>query len=225
MAVQVGHEVTERRLTRKGQQTRQRIVAAAAELLYERGVLEATLEDVRAAAGVSGSQVYHYFASKQELLLAVIKHQTDAILEQQSPQLSRLDSLDGLRAWRDSLVEYQRRLQCRGGCPIGSLGSELAENNPEARLAVASGFLRWEAGIRDGIAAMHARGELEGDPDDLALALLTALQGGLLMTQITRTVRPLEVALDAMLALVEARTSVPLGAVGCHAPGDRTVGG
>ncbi|BEP15377.1 TetR/AcrR family transcriptional regulator [Acidothermaceae bacterium B102] len=198
-------EVTPRRLTRKGAQTRQRIVAAAASLMYERGVLEATLEDVRAAAGVSGSQVYHYFDSKQELLLAVIEHQTDAVLEQQSPLHARLDSLAGLRAWRDALVEYQRRLQCRGGCPIGSLGSEVAENNPEARLAVASGFLRWEAAIRDGITAMHARGELEGDPDDLALALLTALQGGLLMTQITRTVRPLEIVLDAMLSLVASR--------------------
>jgi TetR/AcrR family transcriptional regulator, transcriptional repressor for nem operon len=198
-------EVAPRRLTRKGEQTRRRIVGAAAALMYERGVLEATLEDVRAAAGVSGSQVYHYFASKQELLLAVIEHQSDAILEQQGPQLARLDTLAGLRAWRDSMVEYQRRLQCRGGCPIGSLGSELAENNPEARLAVASGFLRWESGIRQGITAMHARGGLDGDPDDLALALLTALQGGLLMTQITRTVRPLEVALDAMLSLVESR--------------------
>lgn len=225
MAVQVEHEVTQRRLTRKGEQTRQRIVAAAAQLMYERGVLEATLEDVRAAAGVSGSQVYHYFASKQELLLAVIEHQTEAILEQQSPHLSRLDSLDGLRAWRDSMVELQRRLQCRGGCPIGSLGSELAESDPEARLAVASGFTRWEAGIHDGMAAMHARGELAGDPDDLALALLTALQGGLLMTQITRTVRPLEVALDAMLALVESRTSVPVGAGASHVPGERPVDG
>jgi hypothetical protein len=46
---------------------------------------------------------------------------------------------------------------------------------------------------------MHARGELAGEPEDLALALLTALQGGLLMTRIHREVRPLEVALDAML--------------------------
>jgi hypothetical protein len=34
------------------------------------------------------------------------------------------------------------------------------------------------------------RGERAGDPDDLALALLTALQGGLLMTQIQRTYAP-----------------------------------
>jgi|SRR6185312_7304937 len=187
------------RLTRKGQATRARIVDAAAQLMYERGVTEATLEDVRAAAGVSGSQIYHYFADKQALLLAVIERQTEAVLELQAPLFERLDSLEGLHAWRDTLVEYQRRMQCRGGCPIGSIGSEVAENNPEARLAVASSFLRWEGAIRQGLAAMHARGELDGDPEDLALAVLAALQGGLMLTQIQREVRPLAVALDAAL--------------------------
>jgi AcrR family transcriptional regulator len=200
---------TGKRLTRKGEETRRRIVAAAALLMYERGLTEATLEDVRAAAGVSGSQIYHYFADKQALLLAVIDYQTEAVLEMQAPHFGRMDTMDGLRAWRDTLVEYQRRLQCRGGCPIGSLGSEVAENNPQARLAVASGFLRWEAAIRTGLAAMHERGELDGDPEDLALATLTALQGGLLLTQIQRTVRPLEVALDTMLDHIESRIRQP----------------
>lgn len=199
----------EKKLTRKGQETRRRIVAAAAQLMYERGVTEATLEDVRTAAGVSGSQIYHYFADKQELLLAVIEHQTEAVLGMQESLFADLDSMAGLRRWRVALVEYQRRLQCRGGCPIGSLGSEVAETNPEARLAVASGFLRWETAIRDGLRAMHARGELGGDPDDLALATLAALQGGLLLTQIQREVRPLEVALDSMLDHIESRVKQP----------------
>jgi hypothetical protein len=51
---------------------------------------------------------------------------------------------------------------------------------------------------------MHARGGLtpDTDPDTLALALLAALQGGLLLTQIARDTKPLEAALDAMLDLV-----------------------
>jgi AcrR family transcriptional regulator len=198
---------TPARLTRKGEATRARIVAAAAQLMYERGVSEATLEDVRAAAGVSGSQIYHYFADKQALLLAVIEHQTQAVLDMQAPLFDRLDSIKGLRAWRDALVEYQRRMQCKGGCPIGSIGGEVAESNPEARLAVASGFLRWEGAIREGLTAMRVRGELDGDPEDLALAVLAALQGGLMLTQIQRNVRPLEVALDAALDHVESLTS------------------
>ena len=66
---------------------------------------------------------------------------------------------------------------------------------------------------------MRDRGELseEADPDELSLALLGALQGGLLLTQTTRTTAPLQNALGAMLAHVrsfataaEDRVPIPL---------------
>src|SRR5258708_36751871 len=112
-----------RRLTRRGRETRERIVAAAAELIFERGVAETTLEDIRAAAGVSGSQVYHYFEDKQALVRAVIDYQTDAVLDTQGTHLDHLDTLPGLRAWRDLLVAHQRPLECRAGCPLASFGA------------------------------------------------------------------------------------------------------
>ena len=51
---------------------------------------------------------------------------------------------------------------------------------------------------------MHARGGLtpDTDPDTLALALLAALQGGLLLTQVKRDTQPLEAALDLIVELV-----------------------
>ena len=199
-----------RPLTRRGRETRQRIVAAAAELMFDNGVAETTLEDIRAAAGVSGSQVYHYFADKQALVRAVIDHQAAAVLHTQAAHLDHLDTVPGLRAWRDLLVEHQRTLQCRGGCPLGTLGAEVAEIDDAARMAVARGFSRWEARIRDGLQAMHARGDLPAhtDPADLALATLAALQGGLLLAQVQRDTRPLEVALDAMLDRIQALTDI-----------------
>jgi TetR/AcrR family transcriptional regulator, transcriptional repressor for nem operon len=201
-------QMDERRITRRGRETRQRIISAAAALMFEHGVAETTLEDIRAAAGVSGSQVYHYFADKQALVRAVIDYQTDAVLGGQGDHLDRLDTMPGLRAWRDFLVEHQRRLGCRGGCPIGALGAEVAETDAVARLAAARGLARWEGRIREGLAAMHARGDLpaDADPGDLALAMLAALQGGLLLTQLQRDTRPLEVTLDAMLDRIEALT-------------------
>ena len=197
-----------RPLTRRGRETRQRIVAAAAELMFDNGVAETTLEDIRAAAGVSGSQVYHYFEDKQALVRAVIDYQTDVVLDAQGAHLDRLDTLPGLRAWRDFLVDHQRRLGCRGGCPIGALGAEVAENDTAARLAAARGLRRWEGRIRDGFQAMHARGDLPAgtDPEDLALATLAALQGGLLLTQLQRETKPLEVALDAILDHIQSLT-------------------
>jgi TetR/AcrR family transcriptional repressor of nem operon len=191
-----------RRLTRKGHETRQRIVNAAAELVFEQGVAHTTIEDVRAAADVSSSQLYHYFDDKPALVRAVVDHQADTIVAGQ--ETFDLSSLDGLRAWRDWVIEHQRELNCSGGCPIGSLGSELAETDPEARAQVADGFKRWEAAIQTGLREMHARGRLtpDTDPATLALALLAALQGGLLLTQIERHTKPLEAALDSMLELI-----------------------
>jgi TetR/AcrR family transcriptional regulator, transcriptional repressor for nem operon len=195
-----------RRLTRKGQETRQRIVGAAADLIFEQGVAHTTIEEVRAAAGVSSSQLYHYFDDKPALVRAVIEYQSDAIVGGQ--ELFELSTLEGLRAWRDWVVQHQREIDCFGGCPIGSLGSELAETDPEGRDQVAAGFKRWEATIQRGLSDMHAHGRLspEADPDALALALLAALQGGLLLTQIERNTKALEAALDAMLDLI-ARSS------------------
>jgi TetR/AcrR family transcriptional regulator, transcriptional repressor for nem operon len=212
--------MTERRLTRRGRETRDRIVAVAAELIFDRGVAETTLEDIRAAAGVSGSQVYHYFADKQALVRAVIDHQADAVLGTQGAHLDHLDTVGGLRAWRDLLVEHQRTLQCRGGCPLGTLGAELAEIDDVARMAVARGFGRWEARIHDGLRVMHARGDLpaEVDPDDLALATLAALQGGLLLAQVQRDPRPLEVALDAMIDRIQALTEAAHDVTGVRGP-------
>jgi hypothetical protein len=55
---------------------------------------------------------------------------------------------------------------------------------------------------------MYARGDLPGsaNPDDLALATLAALQGGLLLAQVQRDPRPLAVALDAMIDRIQALT-------------------
>lgn len=169
--------------------------------MFEYGIAETTIDEIRAAAGVSSSQVYHYFADKQALVRAVIDYQADVVIESQGDYLNHLDTLEGLKEWRDFVVDHQRRLQCRGGCPIGSLASEVAETDPIARVAAARAFRRWEARIREGLQTMHDRGDLPADvdPEDLALATLAALQGGLLLTQIQRETRPLEVALDSIL--------------------------
>ena len=115
-------------LTRKGQQTRQRIVAAAAGLILQQGVERTTLEEVRAEAGVSSSQIYHYFANKEALVRAVVDYRAQTVVgEIHEPMLAAIEGIDGLRSWRDMIVSIQRDADCAGGCPLGSLGSQLAE--------------------------------------------------------------------------------------------------
>ncbi|MBE7187758.1 TetR/AcrR family transcriptional regulator, partial [Jatrophihabitans endophyticus] len=190
-----------RRLTAKGEATRARIVEAASRLVFEHGVTRTGVEDVQREAGVSASQLYHYFGDKQTLMRAVIAHQTAAVLAAQQPELDALDSFESLGRWRDRLVTLQRSRHCAGGCPIGSIAAEIADDDADARADLVQSFEQWEAPIRSGLAAMRDRGTLraDADTDRLALALLAALQGGLLLTQTRRTTAPLETALDTTL--------------------------
>jgi AcrR family transcriptional regulator len=197
----MANETSERpKLTAKGARVRARIVEEAAALIHERGVAGATLEDVRAAAGVSGSQMTHYFVDKDDLVQAVIDYQAEAIVDRQRQAFG---SGDGVEVWRDMVITAARRTQAKGGCQLGSLVGQLAESDPDARALIAAGFNRWAAAIADGLRSLHADGKLasEIDPDDLATTLLATLQGGLLLAQVQRSTRPFETAINTLLAL------------------------
>jgi AcrR family transcriptional regulator len=188
-------------ITVKGQATRDRIVTVAAALMYERGVAATRTEDVQVAAGVSASQLYHYFADKRALTRAVIERQTEAVLTSQEPLLARLDDVDSLRDWVDVIVNIQRSNGFRGGCPLGSLANELAEGDSAAREDLASSYSRWHRVIRSGLAEMQGREHLQrdADVDNLAMTLLTTMQGGLLLAKTLRDGRPLESALNTVI--------------------------
>jgi len=187
--------------TAKGRATRDRIVAKATEIVYENGVANTSLQDVQQAAGVSGSQMYHYFPDKALLVHAVIDRQREILLARQAQLLDRLDSLEAIRAWCDYVVRGARRRRGRGGCPIGSLASELSDHDAVARAELAETFQQWSGLIRDGLRAMQERGELsaEADPEQLGYALFAAAQGGLLIAKAMRDTAPLEMALDAVI--------------------------
>ena len=145
--------------TPRGAPTRQRIVDATASLIYAKGVEGTTLDDVRAAAGVSKSQLYHYFADKDALVREVISAQAAHVLAAQGTALTQLDSLSALRRWCDCILVLNRGT-ANGGCPLGLLASELANKSEQARALLVAGFNSWEDRLAEGFAKMQENGEL-----------------------------------------------------------------
>ena len=194
--------MTQAPATEKGRATRERILQAAAELVAEKGAAGMSLDDVRARTGASRSQLYHYFDDRDDLVRAVIDVTTDAVLDVQGDLIGRLDSWAAIDRWFDALVAFQVERQARGGCPIGSLAGQLAEQDAGARIAIANGLDRWEAHLRDGLVRMKARDKLrrDADPADLATATMASIQGGLLLTQVRRDPGQLRIALGAARA-------------------------
>jgi AcrR family transcriptional regulator len=200
------------RTTAKGRATRERILQVTADLIIQHGMAGAGIDYVRAAAGVSGSQMTHYFQDKRHLVKDVIAWQAASILNQhQAPELGELDSFAALRLWADLHLKRQEQRDCQGGCSFGSLAGQLVESDPETRGDLAGGFRQWLELFRHGFTLMKCRGDLTeaADPDALAQALLGAMQGGMLLTQTLRDLAPLRASLEAVLTYVAAFATDP----------------
>jgi TetR/AcrR family transcriptional regulator, transcriptional repressor for nem operon len=196
-----------RPLTPRGAATRARIIEAAARRIYAHGVDRTSLDEVIAESGVSKSQLYHYFADKHALVLEVITRQTERVLSAQQPHLGVLDSLEALRTWRDAVLKLNAKARAKG-CPLGSLASELANDSEAARKRIAAGFAAWSDAIERGLRRMRERGALSpsANPHELAVALLSAVQGGLLLSKTAQTSRPLEIAIDMAIDHIARHT-------------------
>ncbi len=188
--------------TGKGRATRERIIDTAADLIYERGVAAVTLNDVRDATATSKSQLYHYFTDKNDLVHAVIERQRVRVLAFHAPKLDSLSSWDDIGRWRGAIVAAQAERQCRSGCPLGSLANALAELDEAARAQLSDAFASWQQLLVDGLREMIGSGALRGDadPERLATSTIASLQGGLILAELERDTRPLEIALDAAIA-------------------------
>jgi len=201
-----GDGTSARRLTSRGAATKARIVEAANQLMFERGVALTTLADVRTASATSKSQLYQHFADKNALVREVIEFRAEALLAQQRRRLEKVDSLRGLELWRDEMVERNALRDGAYGCPLGSIANEIADHDEDTRRIIANHFDEWLQIIVDTIDRLKARGVLRGDADPRTLAsgLLAALQGGYLLAKTSRDVNLMRVAVDMAIAQIRA---------------------
>jgi TetR/AcrR family transcriptional regulator, transcriptional repressor for nem operon len=200
-------------MTPRGRATHARIVGAAADLIYSRGLRNTTLNDVRAAAGVSGSQVTHYFEDRRALVRGVIAWRRDQLMSLHTQgELARLDSFQALQDWADINVQFLVDNDCFGGCIFGSLVGELLRSDDDIRADMVAVYDEWIALLRMALAAMRARGELrlDADPRHLARVLVVAQQGGSQLAEVSGSVKPLQDAVNAAVQYVYSFATEPV---------------
>ena len=193
--------LTQLPLTEKGRATRRRIVDAAADLMVERGVSSVSLDEVGRVTCTSKSQMYHYFASKDDLVAAVVICVQDRILAFHGDLLDAVESVDDLRGWAGSVIAFHRRAPRWAGCPLGTLSSELMSVSEIGRFELQGAFGSWQLLLTHTLARLQGSGKLgaDADPERLATATLASLEGGLLMSKALQDETPLAIALDAAL--------------------------
>lgn len=186
--------------TARGRRSRDAIIDAATDLMYERGITQASLDDVLERGGAGKSQLYHYFGGKQELVRAVIERQLSTVLAT-APTFDSVQTWADLEAWRDAFLARHSTAAGPLGCRLGKFAGEL-DGDDVLRPVLAAAFEQWRTHITAAIERIRDNGELASDvdADRLSDALLSAVQGGLLLGRLQRDVRPLERAVTMAMA-------------------------
>jgi TetR/AcrR family transcriptional regulator, transcriptional repressor for nem operon len=186
--------------TPKGQRARSLITQTAARLMHEKGIDATSMDDVLAASGTGKSQMYHYFSSKEDLVAAVLEFQFSAIMAAQ-PVLHD-ESCADLGRWRQEVLEANESGGF-SGCPLGAFAGQL-DGSTSLQGLCADLFARWQAALAALVDRASSAGRLRPStsPNDAALVLLGALEGGSMLSHVRRRQDDLERMLDAALISV-----------------------
>jgi TetR/AcrR family transcriptional regulator, transcriptional repressor for nem operon len=178
---------------RDGKTTREAILAAALRLMHVHGYHGTSLDDVLRESGIGKGNFYYHFRSKEELGYAILDQIVSTFVGQTlEPCFS--DPTDPplvqIGCFLDRVVQAQRDRQCRGGCAMGNLASELSDVHEGFRKRLASVFTTWHGRLAEALTEAKRRGEvvLGCDAEASARFLVASLEGAILLTKLSKDI-------------------------------------
>ena len=174
--------------TARGDETRREILAAAADLFHKQGVVATSPDQIIDASGTGKGQFYHYFKNKDGLVHEVLQTYLEAIRNGGGPLSYDITSWDDLEHWFIAQVGLQKRFRMTRGCPFGTIGNEVTENDELIRQDLNLIFEVAKAKIATFFVKEKARHRLDANAreDELADFCLATIQGAMLMGKVKR---------------------------------------
>jgi TetR/AcrR family transcriptional repressor of nem operon len=176
----------------KGEQTRRRIVAAAAPIFNQHGYEGSSLNDLMEATGLKKGGIYRHFASKEELAAEAFDYTWEAAWKARMLHLD--EKAKGIEKLKQLIANF---VDCRplvaGGCPIMNTAIDADDGNPVLRTRVAKALRSWLIRLQIIVKQAKERGETRTaiDPKTVATLIVASLEGALMMSRLERNDDPL----------------------------------
>jgi AcrR family transcriptional regulator len=174
--------------TARGDETRRQILAAAADLFHKQGVAATSPDEIIEASGTGKGQFYHYFKNKQGLVHEVLQTYLEAIRNGGGPLNYEIRSWEDLERWFSAQVALQKSYRMTRGCPFGTIGNEVTENDELIRQDLSLIFEVAKTKLATFFVREKASGRLNSDAHEERLAdfCLATIQGAMLMGKVKR---------------------------------------
>jgi len=205
----------ESEFVQRGGDTRQRLLSAALQLIWQSSYGTVSVDDICAAAGARKGSFYHYFESKSHLMAEAMEthwQEMEPHLQQVFAEASPVVRLSRFVALlRSRQEERQRVLGHVCGCPFSSVGSELSGRDSHIRQKTVEIGERWQALFLQMILDGQRDGSFTcADPKTTAQSMLSFILGTLLQARIENDLRCLA-GLEAGLLRLLGTVKGPLG--------------
>ncbi|WP_249011275.1 TetR/AcrR family transcriptional regulator [Conexibacter sp. DBS9H8] len=183
--------------------TRERIVEASAELMRRQGYSATGVKQIAEMARAPFGSLYHFFPGGKEQLGAEAIRASGTLYELLIPAVfdQAADPVTGVRDFFAGAATHLVESDYADACPIATVALEVSSSSETLRLACAEVFERW---INAGAERFSAAGAAPATARDLALAMLSALEGAFVIARATRDTKPLLVAGEITAAAAQA---------------------
>lgn len=192
-------------LFRKGERTRQHIVAQAAPLFNQKGYEGCSLGEIMEAAGIEKGGIYRHFASKEELALAAFDFAWEEVSHGRTRGLEEIqDPLLRMETFIRNFVE--RRPTLRGGCPLLNTAIDSDDGNSALRARARQALDGWRARLGSLMDSAMRQGTVKAEIQSHAVAsiVIGTLEGALMMSRLDGDRRALETARDHLISYIES---------------------
>jgi TetR/AcrR family transcriptional repressor of nem operon len=195
----------------RGGETRLRIIQAAADLFHKQGVRATSPDEIIEASATGKGQFYHYFKSKEGLVHEVLQGHLEAIKTGAAPVDYEINSWQDLEQWFQAHIELQMRFNMTRGCPFGTVGNELTENDGLIRQDLNLLFEIMKNKLATFFVKEKAKGRLSkhANEEHLAAFCIATIQGAMLMGKIERNSQPVQIAVREALMHLKRYATTP----------------
>ncbi len=187
--------------------TRQRLIDAAGELFWERGYAATGLSDILESAGARGGSLYHFFPTKDDLLLAVVERHARVV---ETTIENTLAAHQDPRARVLAVVEFyrgfMRRTGCALGCPLTNLAAEVGDSHPRAAERIAAFNDRLAQRIGEALGEVLPSGT---NTAQSARGILAMIQGATLQARAGKGEGPLDACAACVRAMLDGTQAAP----------------
>jgi TetR/AcrR family transcriptional repressor of nem operon len=186
----------------RGAETRLRIIRTAADLFHQQGARSTSPDEIIEASRTGKGQFYHYFKNKEGLIHEVLQTYLDEIKTAASRFNYEINSWRDLEKWFAAQVQLQKNYEMTRGCPFGTLGNEVTDDDELIRQDLS---LIFEV-IKNKMAAFFVREKAKGrlakqaNAERMADFCIASMQGAMLMGKIKRSSQTVETTVHEALA-------------------------